>query len=96
MAGKDIKCEKNEEMNVCGKLCEASCNNPNSDSELCPPIVSPGIIELSNRRSFEIKLTNKFQPCNSEITRDCRCAYGTVRDEKTKACIPLSKCPNIL
>ncbi|XP_031366976.1 uncharacterized protein LOC116185806 isoform X2 [Apis dorsata] len=57
VTGKDIKCEKNEEMNVCGKLCE---------------------------------------PCNSEITRDCRCTYGTVRNEKTKACIPLSKCPNIL
>ncbi|XP_031366975.1 cysteine-rich venom protein 1-like isoform X1 [Apis dorsata] len=73
VTGKDIKCEKNEEMNVCGKLCEATCNNPNSDFELCPSI-----------------------PCNSEITRDCRCTYGTVRNEKTKACIPLSKCPNIL
>ncbi|XP_031773802.1 chymotrypsin inhibitor Ani s 6-like [Apis florea] len=73
VTGNDIKCEKNEEMNVCGKLCEASCNNPNSDSELCPPI-----------------------PCNSEITRDCRCTRGTVRNEKTKACTPLSECPNIL
>lgn len=58
MAGKDIKCEKNEEMNVCGKLCETSCNNPNSDSELCPPIVSPGITELSNRRRIRVLKLN--------------------------------------
>ncbi|KAG6795044.1 mucin-6 [Apis mellifera caucasica] len=73
VTGKDIKCERDEEVNVCGKLCEATCNNPYSNSELCPPI-----------------------PCNWEITRDCRCRHGTVRNEKTKACIPFSKCPNVL
>lgn len=67
MTGKDIKCERDEEVNVCGKLCEATCNNPYSNSELCPPIVSPRglnypvvVLKLNSRINFS-RATGKLR-----------------------------------
>lgn len=93
--GQGYKVRKGRRSERVWKIVRGNMQQPVLEFRTLPSDCKSSRIKLSGRRS-KIKLTNKFQPCNWEITRDCRCRHGTVRNEKTKACIPFSKCPNVL
>ncbi|KAK0080618.1 hypothetical protein PV325_013647 [Microctonus aethiopoides] len=74
---------------ICAVNCDANCKSwpfcpKNSSMNICGTICEPSCTNPNPTICPAIAC--------SEATRGCRCNKGYVRDEKTKKCVPLSKC----